>query len=572
MGFLAGLFDELTPCYPDTDVREGVKEYRTAGGNGTYAGVNILLAGLTPGIPVSVAVEGEHTGYKLFRMHPIPVEVNTGAKLRTEYLKNDRNETVIRRAPFMVYDALEPFYNIVMADLTTMAISFKTVIEYCRERRTQRWTLKITHGKEEKELTFLVDQYPVTVPKAGKETHKYVNWFSLDEIAACHHVEKWSPAFAVILERYLRAAVFSRQNMMAISVGECFDVREGQAVLNRAHFDLLAGCAKRAGMVYFQGSAVAGREAGLADDDAFYESLDHDAITHTDEVAQIFAERAFHCFDHGEFAVESLTGKRADSEEGKAMIASVARQLYAAICDWGLEEVWMQSALDEPNDALCDAYREITDVLRKEMPGIAILEPVLPTEAVKGALDIWCPSIDVYEKNRAFFDRQAADGDRLFVYTCLTPGGAYLNRLLDMERLRIVYFGWAAAKYPNLEGYLHWGANQYMDRDPYRRSCYMFAEQVLEFHPKRSMFLPGGDTCIFYPGYREAWISVRSEAYRIGFEDLCLLEQLGKKDADRARVIVEQVFRGYADYETSVEAYRAVKKELLEALLSSDVD
>ena len=100
------------------------------------------------------------------------------------------------------------------------------------------------------------------------------------------------------------------------------------------------------------------------------------------------------------------------------------------------------------------------------MPGVPLLEPVLPTEKLEGALDVWCPYIDVYENNRAFFDAQAEKGDRLFVYTCLTPGGNYLNRLLHLERLRIVYSGCAPATYPNLEGYLHWGANQYMWMDP----------------------------------------------------------------------------------------------------------
>ena len=193
MAFSAGLFDELVPCYPDTEAGTGKMEYRTAGANGTYAGVNILLDGLTPGIPVSLEVEGESTAYRLFRMIPVPVEVNTGAKQRTEYLKNDRNENVIRRAPFFVYDALEPVYNIVMANLTTMALSFKTIVEYCREKRTQRWKFKITHGTESRELVFYVDQYPVTVQKAGKDTHKFVTWFSLDEIAQCHHVQKWGP-------------------------------------------------------------------------------------------------------------------------------------------------------------------------------------------------------------------------------------------------------------------------------------------------------------------------------------------------------------------------------------------
>ncbi len=567
MGFNAGLFDELTPCYPDTDVSTGKIRYRSAGSNGTYAGVNILLSDLTPGLPVCIEVEGENTAFKLFRMIPVPVEVNTGAKLRTEYLKNDTNENVIRRAPFMVYEALEPVYNIVMADLTTMALNFKSVIEYCREKRMQEWKIRISHGVCTKELIFEVEQYPFRVPKAGKDTHKFVMWFSLDEIAWCHHVEKWSSEFEALLEKYFRAAVFSRQNMMAISMGDCFDVEEDGVRLNREHFSMLVRTAQRAGMAYFEGGAVAVRAAQLADNDVFYNSLDHDAIRSSDEVAEAFKREAFDEFDNGRYAVDCLTHARVDSAEGRRIIASMGRQLFAAIREFGLEDVWMQSALDEPNDALCEVYRELTGILRNEMPGIPILEPVLPTEKVEGALDIWCPSADVYENNREFFDRQADRGDRLFVYTCLTPGGNYLNRLLDMERLRIVYFGWLPARYPRIEGYLHWGANQYLGVDPYKRSCCMFSEQLLEFHPKRAMFLPAGDFGIFYPGYREPYISVRSEAHRIGYEDLCMLEALREKDPEREEEILDAVFRGCADYEKSVEKYRDARRELLEALL-----
>ena len=34
--------------------------------------------------------------------------------------------------------------------------------------------------------------------------------------------------------------------------------------------------------------------------------------------------------------------------------------------------------------------------------------------------------------------------------------GKWLNRTLDMEKIRQVYFGWGGSKY-NTMGYLHWG-------------------------------------------------------------------------------------------------------------------
>jgi hypothetical protein len=92
----------------------------------------------------------------------------------------------------------------------------------------------------------------------------------------------------------------------------------------------------------------------------------------------------------------------------------------------------------------------------------------------------------------------------------------------------------------------------------------MFQEQVLEFHPKRANFLPSGDCCIFYPGYNEPLISIRSEAHRIGLEDLYLLRQLALIDENKKNDMVSKVFRGFDDYEKSISTYRETKKLLLE--------
>lgn len=564
--FIARLFDELEPCYPDTNVIDGVTHYTTAGTNGTYAGVNILMSGITTGIPITFEVKGETTAFKLFEMLPVPVEVNTGAKLRSEYLKNDHNENVIRRAPFMIYEALEPIYNIVMPTMSTMAVCFKTIIEYCTKNHTENWQIIITHGNCTVELSFSVDQYTFTVPKAGLDTHKFVNWFSFNAISSYHNVEKWSAPYNQLMEKYFRAAVFSRQNMLAIPLEECFNVKDNICTLNEEILLKIITIAQKAGMVYFQGGAVATRALNLIDNDDFYNSLKQNDIKNSDEIAVAFKEKAFDYFDNGTKAVVSLTNESIPDKNGEATIKSITNQLYGFIIKNNLTNVWIQCALDEPNDALCETYNVITSIIRQEMPNIPILEPVLPTEKVIGALDIWCPSLDVYEQNRNFFDERVNQGDRLFVYSCLTPGGNYCNRLLDLERLRIVWLGWAPAKYTNIEGFLHWGANQFSGDNPFKRSAAMFSEQILEFHPKRAMFLPAGDAYIFYPGFNQPLISVRSEAHRIGYEDLYLLLELKKRDEKLADEIIESVFRGYADYEKSVAKYRLARKKLIESL------
>lgn len=102
--FEAVLFDELMPLYPDTDVKTGSRLHKIAAASGTYAGVHILMDGLTPGKCVTVEVippvrKGMATGegeasvgqnepdyrFKLFELLPLPVEVNTGTLTRTEW-------------------------------------------------------------------------------------------------------------------------------------------------------------------------------------------------------------------------------------------------------------------------------------------------------------------------------------------------------------------------------------------------------------------------------------------------------------------------------------------------------
>ena len=362
-----------------------------------------------------------------------------------------------------------------------------------------------------------------------------------------------------MFEKDLRAAVFTRQNMLAIPLEEVFD----GDVINCTRLAHIVTVAKRAGIAWFQGGAFATRAQGLADDDDFYNHLDHKNITNPDDIAKQYQDGAFDAFDNGTDARIPLTGDVFPSDDGARALHRLAHQLHAFICENALCDCWLQCVLDEPNDALANTYCALCDIVRAEMPKIPILEPVLPTHAIVGALDVWCPSVNVYESDQFFYDARVAAGDRLFVYTCLTPGGNYCNRLLDMERLRIVYLAWGAAKYPNVEGFLHWGANQFSGDNPFKRQAAMFSEQILEFHPKRAMFIPAGDSCIFYPGYHEPLISVRSEAHRIGFEDLCLLQQLGAQDFAAAQRIVASLFRGYSDYEKSVTRYREVRRELL---------
>ena len=89
-------------------------------------------------------------------------------------------------------------------------------------------------------------------------------------------------------------------------------------------------------------------------------------------------------------------------------------------------------------------------------------------------MDIWCPTVAEYEGNKAFYTSRVEKGEKLWVYTCLTPGGNYCNRLLDMERLRQVWLGWSPMRYPHISGYLHWGGTFYQKEGVFHRQCAFF--------------------------------------------------------------------------------------------------
>ena len=561
--FVASLYDELDSLYPDSDGAAGAARMTVAGCNGEVVGVQLMLSGLTPGLPVSVEVSGPHTAFKLFELLPLPVEVNTGARQRSAYLHDDVNDTVLRKAPFYIFEVLKPIYNLLMPAGVSAAVAFKTPVEYCRERRDQDWTFTVTHAGHSVSLALRVEQYPCAVPKAGKDTLQYVNWLNYQTIASYHGLTMGSEPYFRMLRKYLRAMTFSRQNMLNIPVTSFFTYQEDELFLQEERLLKLLKLADEMGVYYFNGTGFCGREAGLADNDEFYNSLDHEHIQSPDEIAQAFRKEAFVAFDDGPNAKLAVTGARIPGEQGERQLHDMASQLMSFLTRHGYAERWVQCCMDEPNDALAEAYHRITRIVHKAMPGVRLMEPVLPTHVVAGCLDVLCPSADIYEQDRAFYDNEVAQGHELYVYTCLTPGGNYCNRMLDMQRLRQVYLGWAPAKYENIHGFLHWGLNQYPNgANPYARSVVMFSEQVLEFHPKRAMFLPAGDFAIFYPGDNEPYLTTRSEAHRIGLEDLCLLQAL---PAAKREALVAKLFRGFADYDKDIAHYRAARRELLEA-------
>lgn len=524
------LVEELRELYPDSNPDTiGADALTMHTPRGVPLGVHLLVRGGDPAAPLTFHVtRGQETvdAARWFRMIDVPVEENTGLVSRTERWDGATNPHVIRRAPFRVFEALAPITSPLVVDASLVALRLEIPVPTDAAVGEERFTVEIARGEAGSRLALEVIVHSAVVPPIGADTFRYTNWFSTAQIASRHGVEIWSEEFWTLLGRYAALMAHGRQNVFWLRWSDVF-VRDdaGEPQLDAARLERYVRVFDDAGLYWIEGAPFASRPGGD------------------------WSSPELHI---------SLTGLAATSDEGGAALVKLAASLYAALCEHGWEERWLQHLADEPTDTNAADYRALAALFREAMGGIPIVEATMSRELV-GAVDVWCPQVQKYQAHRDFFDARRAAGDRLWIYTCLAPGGAWVNRLLDLERLRAVWIGWGAAAY-ELEGFLHWGFNHYHG-DP-------FAQSVVD-HPAApggKNRLPAGDTHVVYPGPDGPWSSQRFEAHRIGLEDGELLRQLFALDREEAERIVARVFRAFDDYETDVALYLDARREVLEAL------
>ncbi len=528
--FRAEFIDELEDIFPDSEVSESPAErFHIDAARGTTVAVHILVNRIPGGRDLSFSIQKngrDVRGAEWFRLVDVPVEINTGIETRTEMYDGKENPYVIRRAPFRVYDALEPIQPPTKPSDGSLALRVEIPIRKNHKPGETQYVITLTSGAETKELALAVRVYPAVVPPPGRDTLHFTNWFSCGRMAEYHDVEPWSEAHWKTIQQYARLMARGRQNTFWAVWGDFFAKdSNGRWLLNRERLRRYIHLFLDEGVYYIEGGQIAGRHKG---------------------------EWSAKTFDL------VLSGIPATSPEGNTALADMTGQIVEAIQANGWQDRWLQHIADEPIDANAADYRILSGMVRKYMPGIPLVEATMNLK-VAGAVDIWCPQVQEYQKHRDAFDAFRKQGDRIWVYTCLSPGGPWINRLLDQERMRPMLIGWAAALY-DLDGFLHWGLNHY-GADPFEKSVVKHPGA-----PELKNSLPAGDTHVVYPGSDGPWSSLRFEAHRIGLEDRELLEQLKMRDSAKAGKIVRRVIRGFDDYNKNPAVYRVAKKELLESL------
>jgi len=520
------LIDSLQPLFPDSKVVERpTRKMSLDVARGGAVAVHVLLNNVPPKSKVSFSVRGDDgqpvAAARWFRLIDVPVEKNTGLKSFVER-GGVRNPHVIRRAPFRVYDAMEPAGSPITAKAGTMVLRLEVPIARTVRPGQSVYALQIRCGEATCDLTVAATAHKTVIPPAGKDSLPYTNWFSLANMASRHGVKQWSEGHWKMIDRYAKLMVHGRQNAFWVPWSTIFTRDKTGLVLNHRRLRRIVKTFTLAGMHIIEGGHVARRTGGKWDSPTY--SM-------------------------------ALGGPPATSDKGRADLARAAAQLVEEIKRNGWRNRWIQHIADEPIAVNATDYSILSGMVRKHIPGVPIVDATMVTKLV-GAVDIWCPQDRSFQQKLKFFRARQAAGDRVWFYTCCSPGGAWLNRLLDQELLRPALFGWATALF-DLDGFLHWGLNQYRsDQDP-------FAKSVV---PHGTSHLPAGDTHVIYPGKDGPWSSVRFEAHREGFEDYELLKRLKARRPKLAAKIIAQAIRGFDDYTKDTRTFRQARKALLTAL------
>ena len=459
---------------------------------------------------------------------PVPVEENTGVDSRTEQFLGQINPNVIRRAPFEVFEIIQPLTkneietvsNFSLLRISVKSTDFKSTGNF-------KLNLVLNDGFKTEQLKFKIKVHVASVPKLEESKFFYTNWFNLSKMEEMHNLKRWNEEWYVMLDKYAKLMAEGRQNCVIIP-HELISLKNNKISLDEEKMISFINVFKKYGFKYFESPHLLNR----GDND-----------------------------DWGSPELKTKLRKKGYySEDGKKEIDTIIRKIKSFTKKYKLDNQWLQHIADEPTDNNAQCYKDVSKQIKLIYPEVTIMEATNAKESLSGSIDLWCPLINDFQENQHFFEEREKKGEKVLIYTCLVPGGKWLNRTLDMERIRQVYFGWAGSKY-NTFGYLHWGLNQYK-ANPFKQSV------VKHPSPQASSnnFLPAGDTHVIYPGTDGPLSSLRFEAHRQGIEDYELLEKLKLKNPNKHKRFIKKLFLNYTNYSLSIRKYERIRKKLLKSI------
>jgi len=520
-----GVFSMNEWLFPDGEPSKGKRQIVINAARNSVAGAQILCN--------CRKVTWEWKAYDLKapemnKLISVYVDRNTGP-LDGDYVVEQGTfvRDVTRLAPFEVYDAMEPIQEeeIIGVEGQNLGLYLRWSTEDMKAGTYEGEIRLYTENDCMAVIPVKMQVFSVSVPK--KRTLRIVNWYDLKDMADYHGIELWSEEHWQIIETYgkLMHQVHQTDFLVPFMIFDCKKEKNGSYTFDFSKAERLIRLYLSLGMKYIEGGM------------AYYRTS----------------------WEAPGFVID-VCGVQTDalSPEGYEYAQAFYTQWYAFLQKNGWFEITQQHVADEPIQPSAVAYRILSGMIRKWMPGIRIMD-AMAKDIMDGAADVWIPQSQLYDMNKERYERMRRLGDTLWYYTCMLPGGKYLNRMLDMELIRTRYLHWANLLY-DFGGYLHWGLNIYHHcvGGVFTGAC----------KPKDGIgfTLPPGDTHILYPKGKQVLISVRFEMMRAGCEDYELLSILKEKAPEEAQKILTSCVRSFSDYTTDPVKFHQTYALLLETL------
>ena len=130
---IVSLIDEVKELCPDTQLTNPVRMLTVDAARNTIVGVHVMITGLQGTEKIAFSESDENgrptPGIRWYRMIDVPVAENTGLDRNTEKYSGMINPYVIRRAPFRIYDPLQPVSSPAAADSASLALRMEVTID-----------------------------------------------------------------------------------------------------------------------------------------------------------------------------------------------------------------------------------------------------------------------------------------------------------------------------------------------------------------------------------------------------------------------------------------------------------
>jgi hypothetical protein len=513
------VFSENEWVYPDTEVtaRNKAELYAPRGADTCF---QVLTdCDLQGGETISFAFRLAGCEAVVYQLLAATVPLNSHAKaLCTEDYESVKH-FVTRKAPFDVYDVTRPLDD-GETEAGRAAFFVRINVSDNAPVGIHECALTLHIGDEVLQVPISLKIYSVCVPPLSQSAFHMVNWIYYDRLANDHKVELCSEAYMEILDRYLENQIDMRNDHLMIPSGKPVRNEEGTVIdFDFTHAETVGNRALKHGFKYIMGGFVARFKV--------WDDPDHTLLWDRD------------------VTVTSIEGYR--------QLKLYFTRAYECILRNGWEGQYMQCLVDEPQFPNSLAYRALSGICRKCIPGVTVNDPVESSE-LAGAVDIWVVKQAIFEQYIEDYRKLQSAGETMWIYTCGFPAGYTMNRVMDLPLTASRLPMWLCYKY-DAPGFLHWGYHVHN----------LEGRRDTNYHTDGVSY-PAGNAHVVYPTDSGVWNGVRAHLQRAGAVDYELLAILGRQNREKAMELIEKVCRGFDDYEFSAEALDSVRRELLEAI------